>query len=81
MAMGKQLSRMDEQSMMEGQRQGLLMMTIGKVLLGFDVILLAFVYDGLRSGSYMWVWWVGGQGLLALVLMAIGAQKRGALTD
>jgi len=81
MGMGKQLSRMDEQGMVEGQRQGLVMMTIGKVLLGFDVILLSFVYDGLRSGSYMWVWWVGGQGLLALLLMAIGAQKRGALAE
>ncbi len=81
MGMGKQLSRMDEQGMVEGQRQGLVMMTIGKVLLGFDVILLSFVYDGLRSGSYMWVWWVGGQGLLALLLMAIGAQKRGPLAE
>lgn len=81
MGMGKQLSRMDEQGMVEGQRQGLVMMTIGKVLLAFDGILLAFVYDGLRSGSYMWVYWVAAQGLLGLSLIAIGAQKRGDLTE
>ncbi len=79
--MGKQLIRMEEQGMVEGQRQGLLMMTIGKLLLLFDFILLAFVYDGLRSGSYMWAWWVSGQALLGLSLLAIGSHKRGSLTE
>ena len=78
---GKQLMRMEEAGMVEGQRQGLIMMTIAKVLLGFDGILLAFVYDGIRSGSYMYTYWVAGQGLLALILLAIGAHKRGSLSE
>jgi hypothetical protein len=79
--MGKQLMRMEEQGMVEGQRQGLLMMTVGKVLLLFDFILLAFVYDSVRDGSDFWAWWVAAQGLLALSLLAIGASKRGSLTE
>jgi hypothetical protein len=78
---GKQLLRMEEAGMVESQRKGLLIMTLGKVLLGFDGILLAFVYVGIRSGSYMYAWWVAGQGLLALILLAVGASKRGSLSE
>jgi hypothetical protein len=78
---GKQLMRMEEAGMVDGQRKGLFIMTLAKVLLGFDGILLAFVYVGLRSGSHMYAWWVAGQGLLGLILLAIGASKRGSLTE
>lgn len=78
---GKQLIRMEEQGMIDGQRQGLVIMTIGKVLLWFDFILLAFVYDGVRSGSYMWTWWVLGQALLGFSLLAVGAHKRRSLSE
>jgi hypothetical protein len=78
---GKQLMRMEEAGMVENQRHGLFLMTLGKVLLGFDGILLAFVYSGIRSGSYMYVYWVAGQGLLALTLLALGAHKRGSLSE
>lgn len=73
--------RMEEAGMVEGQRQGLFLMTLGKVLLGFNGILLAFVYSGIRSGSYMYAYWVTGQGLLALTLLAIGSCKRGSLSE
>jgi hypothetical protein len=77
----KQLMRMEEQGMVPEQRVGLFIMTIGKVLLAFDFILLAFVYVGLRGGSIMWAVWVSSQGLLGLILMAVGAHKRGSLTE
>jgi hypothetical protein len=77
----KQLMRMEEQGMVESQRKGLFLMTLGKVLLGFDGILLAFVYDGFRSGSIMWAVWVSCQGLLGLTLLAVGASKRGSLSE
>jgi hypothetical protein len=44
-----------------------------------DFVLLIFVYVGLRSGSYMWLWWVLGEGILGLVLIEIGMRKRGSL--
>ncbi|MGH9566389.1 MAG: hypothetical protein ACRD4I_10420 [Candidatus Angelobacter sp.] len=78
---GKQLLRMEEAGMVDSQRKGLLIMTLGKVLLGFDGILLAFVYVGIRSGSFMYTWWVAGQGLLGLILLAIGSSKRGSLSE
>ena len=73
--------RMEEAGMVESQRKGLLIMTLGKVLLGFDGILLSFVYVGIRSGSYMYAWWVAIQGLVALTLLAIGSSKRGSLNE
>lgn len=78
---GKQLLRMEEAGIVDSQRKGLFLMTLGKVLLGFDGILLAFVYVGIRSGSYMYAWWVAAQGLLALILLAVGANKRGSLNE
>jgi hypothetical protein len=78
---GKQLMRMEEAGMVDSQRSGLLLMTLGKVLLGFDGILLAFVYNGLRAGSYFYAIWVAIQGLIGLIFLAIGSQKRGSLSE
>lgn len=73
--------RMEEAGMVDDQRSGLFLMTLGKVLLGFDGILLAFVYVGLRSGSHLYAIWVAIQGLLGLTLLAIGSHKRGSLSE
>ncbi len=78
---GKDLMRMEEAAMAGEERVGSVMMTVGKVLLWFAFILCSFVYVGLRSGSHMWMWWVLGQGGLGLILLAVGAHKRGSLTD
>lgn len=77
---GIKLNRLEEEGIVEKQRQGLVLMTVGKVLLWMDFLLLAFVYVGLRSGSHMWLWWVLGEGILGLVLLEIGSRKRGSLT-
>jgi len=77
---GTKLSRIEEEGIVEKQRSGLVLITVGKVLLWFDFVFLAFVYVGLRSGSYMWLWWVLAQGVAGLVLMEIGFHKRGSLT-
>ncbi len=66
---------------MPGKRRGMVLITVGKVLLWMDFLLLAFVYVGLRSGSEMWLWWVLGEGILGLVLIEIGTRKRGDLTQ
>jgi len=57
-------------------RRGAAMITVGKVLLWMDLLLLIFVYTGLKSGSHMWMWWVLGEGLLGIVLIAVGTRKR-----
>jgi hypothetical protein len=77
---GIKLDRLEEVGIVEEQRQGLVLMTVGRVLLWVDFLLLAFVYVGLRSGSRLWLWWVLGEGLLGLVLLEIGAHKRGRIT-
>lgn len=77
---GIKLNRLEEEGIIERQRSGLVLMTVGKVLLWMDFLLLAFVYVGLRGGSDFWMWWVISEGILGLVLLEIGSRKRGSLT-
>ena len=74
------LERLEEVGIVEEQNKGLVLMTVGRVLLWTDFLLLIFVFVGLQSGSRMWLWWVIGEGLLGLVLLEIGAYKRGSIT-
>ena len=62
------------------QRVGSVMITIGKVLLWMDFLLLIFVYVGLENGSHMWEYWVLGEGALGAFLMVMGAHMRGSLS-
>ena len=78
---GIKLDRLEEEGMVERKRSGMVLITVGKVLLWMDFLLLAFVFVGLRSGSQMWMWWVLGEGILGLVLIEIGMHKRGSLTN
>ena len=74
---GIKLQRLEEEGMMEQKRSGMALMTVGKVLLWMDFLLLAFVFVGLRSGSQMWMWWVIGEGILGLLLIEVGMHRRG----
>jgi pheromone shutdown protein TraB len=65
-----------ETAALEEQRQGVVMLTVGKVLLWMDLILVCFVYLGLRAGSYLFLWWVLGEGVLGFALMGVGYRKR-----
>jgi hypothetical protein len=53
----------------------------GKTLLWMDLILLAFVYNGVRAGSYFWLYWVLIEGILGVALLALGSRKAGILAD
>jgi hypothetical protein len=77
---GRKLVREEEESIVPEQRRGLVLMTAGKVLLWMDLLLLAFVYIGLRGGSHLWMWWVIGEAVLGSVLLGIGAHRRGSLS-
>ena len=77
---GIKLQRLEEEGIVERKRSGMALITVGKVLLWMDFLLLAFVFVGLRSGSQMWMWWVIGEGILGLLLIEIGMHRRGSLT-
>jgi hypothetical protein len=77
---GIKLNRLEEEGILERQRTGAVLITVAKVLLWMDFLLLAFVYVGLRSGSDFWFWWVIGEGILGLVLLEVGLRRRGSLT-
>jgi hypothetical protein len=77
---GTKLIRIEESTMEDEKRVGSVLMTLGKVLLWTDFLLLMFVYVGWKSGSHMWLWWVLGEGILGLILLEIGRHKRGSLT-
>ena len=61
-----------EVAALEEQRRGTVLITVGKVLLWMDLILACFVYVGLRTGSYLFLWWVLVEGILGLALMGVG---------
>ena len=61
-----------EVAALEEQRRGTVLITVGKVLLWMNLILACFVYVGLRTGSYLFLWWVLVEGILGLALMGVG---------
>jgi hypothetical protein len=77
---GTKLIRIEESTMEDEKRTGSVLMTLGKVLLWADFLLLMFVYVGWKSGSVMWLWWVVGEGILGLSMVEIGRHKRGSLS-
>lgn len=77
---GINLDRVEEEGILDRQRSGLVLIAVGKVLLWMDFLLMAFIYVGIRSGSDFWVWWVVAEGVLGLILIEIGARRRGSLT-
>jgi len=77
---GVNLDRVEEEGILERQRSGLVLITVGKVLLWMDFLLMAFIYVGLRSGSDFWVWWVVAEGIVGLILIEVGIRRRGSLT-
>lgn len=77
---GIKLDRVEEAQIPGGSRTGNTLVTVGKVLLWMDFLLLAFVYVGIRSGSDFWMWWVIIEGVVGLVLLEVGSRKRGNLT-
>jgi hypothetical protein len=77
---GIKLNRVEEVQIPGGVRTANTLVTVGKVLLWMDFLLLAFVYVGIRAGSDFWMWWVIIEGLLGLVLLEVGLRKRGSLT-
>lgn len=65
-----------ETVLLERQRRSGAIVTAGKVLLWMDLILGIFVYDGLRAGSHLYLWWVIGEFILGVCLIAWGKSMR-----
>jgi hypothetical protein len=78
---GKQMMRMEEVQLGGNETQGTVLMTVGKLLLWTDLIFMAFVYSGIKGGSYLYVYWALLQGTIGLTLLIVGAVKRGPLTE
>ncbi len=77
---GNQLIREEEVQLGGDEEQGSVLMTVGKLLLWTDLILLAFVYSGIKGGSHLYVYWFSVQAIVGLTLLGIGRAKRGSLT-
>ena len=78
---GKQMIRMEEVQLGGDETKGAVFMTIGKLLLWTDLIFLAFVYSGIKGGSYLYAYWALLQGGIGLTLLIIGWIQRGPLTE
>jgi hypothetical protein len=77
---GNQLIREEEVQLGGDEAQGSVLMTVGKLLLWTDLIFMAFVYSGIKGGSYLYAIWFTVQGLIGLTLLWVGRLKRGSLT-
>ena len=69
--------RLKEEASFGQRRTGAVLVTVVKILLWMDLLLLIFVYVSLRNGSQFWLWWVVIEGVLGFVLLAIGLYIRG----
>lgn len=78
---GKQLIRQEEVQLGGNETQGTVLMTVGKLLLWTDLIFLAFVYSGIKGGSYLYVYWFLTQFVVGGTLLGIGRYKRGSLIE
>ena len=78
---GKQMIRMEEVQLGGDETKGAVLMTIGKLLLWTDLIFLAFVYSGIKGGSYLYAYWTLLQGTIGMTLLIVGWLKRGPLTE
>jgi hypothetical protein len=77
---GNQLIREEEVQLGGDEAQGSVLMTVGKLLLWTDLIFLAFVYSGIKGGSYLYTFWFLTQAIVGGTLLGIGRYKRGSLT-
>ena len=78
---GNQMIREEEVQLGGDESRGAVLMTVGKLLLWTDLIFIAFVYSGVKGGSYLYTYWTLTQGAVGLALLTIGRIKRGSLTE
>ncbi len=64
--------RYREEIQMGQARWGSVAVVCGEFLLSFDLLLLMFVFMGIRDGSWFWVWWVLGEGAFGGGLVLAG---------
>ncbi len=65
-----------ETSALELADRGESFITVGKALIGMDMILVCFVEISVRTGSRLFIWWVILEGLLGLLLVIIGVTRK-----
>jgi hypothetical protein len=65
-----------ETAALELERHGEAIITVGKALLGMELILVCFVDISVRTGSRLFIWWVIAEGLLGLLLVIIGVHRK-----
>lgn len=65
-----------ETSALELEQHGEAFITVGKALIGMDMILVCFVEISVRTGSRLFIWWVIIEGLLGLLLVIIGVTHK-----
>jgi len=77
---GNQLIREEEVQLGGDEARGSVLMTAGKLLLWTSLIFLAFVYSGIKGGSYLYTYWFIAQVAVGSGLLIVGRIKRGSLT-
>ncbi len=77
---GLQLDLLENEGIDDRKRNGMSLMTCGKLLLWIDLLLVLIIgTTGLRAGSSMWTWWIGLEALVGVVLIGVGLHFRGTV--
>jgi hypothetical protein len=64
----------------ELQLRGLTLRAVGWLLLVFDAIIVVYVFVGIRSGSYLWLFWAAIEGLVGAGLVLAGMRREAIAT-
>lgn len=78
---GNKMMREEEVQLGGDETRGMVLMTVGKLLLWTSLIFLSFVYSGFKGGSYFYTFWFLAQVTVGLTLLIVGRIKRGSLTE
>ncbi len=57
----------------ELERIALTLRTLGWMLLVFDGIVAVWIWMGLKSGSALWLWWTGLEGIAGVLLLGMAS--------
>lgn len=59
----------------ELEHRGATLQALGALLLVFNAIPAVFVFVGIRTGSYLWLYWTAIEGLVGMGLIAAGKYR------
>lgn len=71
-----QRTQQEVDTVLDTRRTGSVYLVLGWIVLGVAALLAIFVFNAIRDGDSMWLWFTGILGVVGLALVARGAYVR-----